>query len=336
MIRFVTAAVVLLTAVALAILAWPQLFGLASTTPAAQIVALRGLGVAVALVAMVGLALLAAIARPARRFLASIAVLLLAFAAVNAAVLATRGFGNLGFEIEGENDVTVLSWNTLGDAPGATVIAALALETDADIVSLPETTNELGVEIALAMQAAGRPMWVHTVAYDQVSKANSTTLLISVDLGEYTVDESIQTTAQLPTVLARPDDGTGPVILAVHALAPIPPMVPGWAQDLRNLAEACRGDNVILAGDFNATLDHFGGLGSSPEAALGDCLDAAQVTDNAAVGTWPTALPALVGAPIDHVMATPNWRVTGMRVIQSHDGYGTDHRPVVAQLSPAG
>jgi endonuclease/exonuclease/phosphatase (EEP) superfamily protein YafD len=336
MIRFVTAAVVLLTAVALAILAWPQLFGLATTTPAAQIVALRGLGVAVALVGMVGLALLAAIARPARRFLASIAVLLLAFAAVNAAVLATRGVGNLGFEIEGENDVTVLSWNTLGDAPGATVIAALALETDADIVSLPETTNELGVEIALAMQAAGRPMWVHTVAYDQVSKANSTTLLISVDLGEYTVDESVQTTAELPTVLARPDDGTGPVILAVHALAPIPPMVPGWQQDLLNLAEACRGDNVILAGDFNATLDHFGGLGSTPEAALGNCLDAAQVTDNAAVGTWPTALPALVGAPIDHVMATPNWRVTGMRVIQSHDGYGTDHRPVVAQLSPAG
>ena len=336
MIRFVTAAVVLLTAVALAILAWPQLFGLATTTPAAQIVALRGLGVAVALIAMVGLALLAAIARPARRFLASIAVLLLAFAAVNAAVLATRGFGNLGFEIEGANDVTVLSWNTLGDAPGATVIAALALETDADIVSLPETTNELGVEIALAMQAAGRPMWVHTVAYDQVSKANSTTLLISVDLGEYTVDESVQTTAELPTVLARPDDGTGPVILAVHALAPIPPMVPGWQQDLLNLAQACRGDNVILAGDFNATLDHFGGLGSSPEAALGDCLDAAQVTDNAAVGTWPTVLPALVGAPIDHVMATPNWQVTGMRVIQSHDGYGTDHRPVVAQLSPAG
>ena len=65
-------------------------------------------------------------------------------------------------------------------------------------------------------------------------------------------------------------------------------------------------------------------------------MDAASATDNAAVGTWPTALPALLGAPIDRVLATENWRVTGMRVIQSHDSHGSDHRPVLAQLTPAG
>ena len=54
------------------------------------------------------------------------------------------------------------------------------------------------------------------------------------------------------------------------------------------------------------------------------------------VGTWPVALPPLLGAPIDHVMSTDNWRVTGFRVIQSHDIYNSDHRPVLAQLSPAG
>ena len=31
-----------------------------------------------------------------------------------------------------------------------------------------------------------------------------------------------------------------------------------------------------------------------------------------------------------------NWRVSGMRVIASHDGYGSDHRPILVQLSPAG
>ena len=65
-------------------------------------------------------------------------------------------------------------------------------------------------------------------------------------------------------------------------------------------------------------------------------IDYLRGTDNAAVGTWPTMLPALIGAPIDHVLATPNWRVSGMRVIASHDGYGSDHRPILVQLSPAG
>ncbi len=335
MIRFISAAVVLLSAVALAILAWPQLFGFAHITPVAQIVALRGLAVAVALVGALAFTVIALIAQPVRRFLASLAVLLLVFAAINTAVLASRGFGNLGFETEGEGDITVLSWNTLGDAPAAASVAGLALDTGADVVALPETTNAMGLDIAALMQDAGRPMWVLTVAYDQVSKANSTTLLVSTDLGEYAVDESVRTTSVLPTVLARPVDGTGPTILAVHALAPIPPMLPGWQLDLASLAAACASGDVILAGDFNATLDHMSGLPRADGGTLGRCADAADATGNAAVGTWPTMLPPLLGAPIDHIMASPEWRVTGMRVIQSHDGLGSDHRPVLAQLSRA-
>jgi endonuclease/exonuclease/phosphatase (EEP) superfamily protein YafD len=55
----------------------------------------------------------------------------------------------------------------------------------------------------------------------------------------------------------------------------------------------------------------------------------------AAVGTWPTLLPPLLGAPIDPVLATPAWQPIGFRVIESADGAGSDHRPVVAQLRPA-
>jgi len=194
----------------------------------------------------------------------------------------------------------------------------------------------MGLDIAALMQDAGRPMWVLTVAYDQVSKANSTTLLVSTDLGEYAVDESVRTTEMLPTVLARPVDGTGPAILAVHTLAPLPPMLPQWQQDLASVAAACASGDVILAGDFNATLDHMSGLPHTEGGTLGRCADAADATGNAAVGTWPTMLPPLLGGAIDHIMASPEWRVTGMRVIQSHDGLGSDHRPVLAQLSRAG
>ena len=128
--------------------------------------------------------------------------------------------------------------------------------------------------------------------------------------------------------------GGGPTIMAVHLVAPIPGELQHWTEDLSWLASACSEPSTIIAGDFNSTVDHFSGLATSDGATLGDCVDAASVSDNAGVGTWPTALPALLGAPIDHVMATSNWTVTGMRVIENYDKHGSDHRPVLAQLTP--
>lgn len=332
--RTLAAVIIVLAAIVLTVLAWPQLFGLALAPVAAQVVSLRGLGLASALILALAFTLLALLSATARRFAASLAVVLLAFAAVNGAVLATRGFGDLAFESPTESSVTVLSWNTLGDAPGARVIAELAIENGADVVALPETTEATGTEAAALMAEAGMPMQVLTVAYDEVAKARSTTLLVSVALGEYGVTKDAVMTL-MPTVVAEPVDGNGPVLISVHTAAPIPPATILWQADLPRVAAACSGDNVIMAGDFNATLDHFGDLGA-PGATLGNCIDAALASDNAAVGTWPTALPALLGAPIDHVLATPNWRVSGMRIVQSHDGYGSDHRPILVQLSPAG
>lgn len=334
--RLLSALAIVGIAVALLVLAWPQLFGVARTLGVAQVVALRGSAVAVALVLVVALTIVALLAPAARSLFAGLAVVLLAFSAVNAAVLATRGFGNMGFEIANDATVRVLEWNTLGDAPGARVIAELALESDADVVALPETTRATAEEIAALMGAGGHPMQVLVVAYDEVSSARSTALLISNDLGDYDTDETATTTAVLPSVVATPADGSGPTLVAVHALAPLPPMMGQWESDLRWAALACSGDNVIMAGDFNATLDHLGGIQHAEAATLGNCMDAGLASDNAAVGTWPTALPALLGAPIDHVLATANWRVSGMRVIASHDGYGSDHRPILVQLSPAG
>ena len=334
--RFLAAAVLVLVAAALIVLLWPQLFGLATSPVVAQIVSLRGLAVAVGIVLVVALTLAALIAPSARRFAASLAIALLVFCLVNVAVLSTRGFGNQGFESSTDNDVTVLSWNTLGGEPGPTVIAQLALDTGAEVVALPETTRATGFEVQQLMLAAGYPMALFTTAYDEISEARSTTLLISADLGEYVADETLQTTAVLPSVVAYPVDGTGPLIIAVHAVAPIPGEMEHWRSDLQWLKTACAGGNIIMAGDFNSTLDHYSGLASTASATIGDCADAGLASDNAAVGTWPATLPPLLGSPIDHVMATPNWRVSGMRVVQSHDGYGSDHRPILVQLSPAG
>ena len=331
--RFLAAAFLVVAAAVLVVAAWPQLFGLATAPVVAQVVSLRGLAVAAALVLVVVFTLTALLARPMRRFAASLALILLAFGLVSTAVLATRGFGNQSFQTATASDVTVLAWNTLGDATGSEAIADLALETGAEIVVLPETTRATGEEVAAMMGDAGAPMQSFTTAYDEVSKARSTTVLISTALGEYIADKELRSTSVLPSVIASPLDGSGPRIIAVHAVAPIPGEMQHWREDLQWLKGACVGGNVIMAGDFNSTIDHYGGLGVDG-GTIGECRDAAVASDNAAIGSWPASLPALLGSPIDHVMATANWTVTGMRVIQSHDGFGSDHRPVLAQLSP--
>ena len=333
--RILAAAFLLALALAALIAAWPQLFGLQTLPIVAHAVSLRGLAIAVAVLGIVVLLLVSLAAPRARRFAASVALVFLVFALVSGAVVATRGIGDSSFTTKGETELTVLSWNTLGDAPGAEAIADLVVESHADIVVLPETSEEMGDLVASRLAAAGSPVSSLTLSYDRISKARSTTLLIGEQLGTYEFSLD-RTTSVLPTLVATPADGTGPTIIAVHSVAPVPGEFDHWSADLRWLRDACAGDNVIMAGDFNATLDHFAGLGNTGATTLGDCTDASLLSDNGAVGTWPTTLPALAGAPIDHVMQTANWKVSGMRVYESYDAFGSDHRPVVVQLSPAG
>lgn len=336
--RFFAAAIVVIVAAALLIAAWPQLFGLERQLGVAQVVSLRGLAALIAGVAVVALLLISLASRRMRRLTATLALLLLAFAGVSAAVLATRGSTPAGFPTKADADLTVLSWNTLGDAPGAAEIAKLALAQHADIVTLPETSVATAKAVKQLMKQAGSPMQVLHVSFDQIAKAHTTSLLISTDLGSYRLDDSHGSTKTLPSVVAVPVDGGGPTIVAAHAVAPVPGEMANWRQGLDWLSQRCgSGVDTILAGDFNSTLDHYAGLTAKTatgEGDLGACHDGARAEGSAGVGTWPTSLPAQLGAPIDHVMASQGWSFVGFRVIGSEDGAGSDHRPIVAQLRP--
>lgn len=334
--RLIAALLILGLALALLLAAWPQLLGLQYFPVVAQVVSLRA-AAAVGAVGLVIVILVLAIAiRPFRRLGASLAALLIVFVAVNAAVLADRGFDLTQLDEAQDGEITVLSWNTLGDATGSQAIADLAIETGADIVSLPETTNATAFEVAEIMREAGRPMWVNYLALDAISKARSTSLLTSADLGTYSRDSSRGTTSVVPSVIATPDDGTGPTIIAAHPVAPIPGYLDTWHDDLLWLKAACTGEDIIMAGDLNSTLDHYGPLANDADSSIGDCADAAKATGTAAIGTWPTRIPAVLGSPIDHIMATDNWKATSVEVIRDREGAGSDHRPIVARLTPVG
>jgi endonuclease/exonuclease/phosphatase (EEP) superfamily protein YafD len=336
--RVLSAALLVVFGVALLIAAWPQLLGIQREAGVVQVTTMRGLLTAIALLGAVLFLLVAAVGRTVRRFAGAVALLLLLFAGVQLAVLSTRGAGATEFAAKEAGDLTVLSWNTLGDQPPVPTMVELIVAEDADVVVLPETSEEYARALESSLGAAGIPMQVVPLSYDLISKARSTMVLVSDDLGEYVRDDSRGGTDTLPSVVAVPVDGSGPVIVGAHPVAPVPGEMTGWRQGLDWLAARCAGENVILAGDLNSTLDHYTGLDAASDASggLGGCRDGARLTGNAAVGSWPAVLPALLGAPIDHVMATPNWEFVGFRVITDQDDAGSDHRPVVAQLRPAG
>ncbi|QEO09636.1 endonuclease/exonuclease/phosphatase family protein [Protaetiibacter larvae] len=332
--RLLAAVVTLALAAVLLVACWPQLFGLERAPGVIHVVAMRGMVVLVAVLLAMLFTLIALLAARLRRFLAGLALLLLVFAVVSTGVLAVRGFGGDGFQTKAPADVVVLSWNTLGDAPGAEAIAELAIAQEADIVVLPETSHAAGEQVRQLLANAGRPMQLIDRQLDTISKARSTELLISEHLGVYVRDEAADSTPTLPSLVAVPVNGSGPTIVAAHPVSPMPGELRAWRDGLDWLAARCQDTaNVIMAGDLNSTLDHWASYGSS--TGLADCRDAARAAGGAAVGTWPAVLPPLLGAPIDHVLATEEWEIIGFRVIESADGAGSDHRPVVAQLRPA-
>lgn len=337
--RVIGVLVTVVFAAATAVLTFPAFFHLERTYPITQLVAMRGL-IVLGLAALTVLFLLLAVARPLRGFAMSMAIVAAIGSISSGVMLGVRGYGEDTLPEATDTSVRVMSWNTAGEATGAYRIAQTAVAMDADIVALPETTEDGGEQVAVEMRELGRPMWVHHVGYNAAESptpyAWETTLLISPDLGDYSVigssEDGSSNTTTLPSAVAMPVDGDGPIVVAVHAVAPRPGDMASWRSDLQWLADQCAADDVIMAGDFNATLDHMARLGVG-DADLGRCHDASRATGNGGIGTWPTDVPAPLGAPIDHVMATEVWQPAGSIVLSSLDGSGSDHRPLVVQYT---
>ncbi|GEK84898.1 endonuclease/exonuclease/phosphatase family protein [Microbacterium aerolatum] len=338
MFRLLGVLVTVLFAIASAVVVWPQFFQLEQTYPFAQLVAVRGLVLA-AFLAIALLSLLLLLARPLRGFAASILIVALLAAAATGAIGAMRGFGTGTLPEKTDASVRVLTWNTAGEAVAAETVADAVLAQQADVVTLPETAESVGERIAVMLREQGQPMWVHHVRFGDVEngpQAWETTILISPELGDYSViassEDGSSNTSSVPSAVVMPLSGTGPTIVAVHAVAPRIEAMEHWQSDLKWIADQCPEGDFILAGDFNATLDHMAGLGTGG-GDMGYCRDAASRTGTGVTGTWPASYPEILGAPIDHVMASQNWEPTGSLVL---DASGSDHRALVVQLDPTG
>ncbi len=115
-------------------------------------------------------------------------------------------------------------------------------------------------------------------------------------------------------------------VIAVHPYPPLRDRVGEWEGALESLPATGGGPPWVLAGDFNATLDHD---------ELRDVLDrgyrdAAEVVGRGLEPTWPASGYRSPPVTIDHVLADGRIGIAGYEVI---DLPGSDHRMVLAELA---
>lgn len=245
-----------------------------------------------------------------------------------------HGGGDGGGADLGDAHLTVLGWNTQGGGASAAQIAGVILDHGVDAAMLPETTPETASEVATLLAEAGHEYSWDVTDGDTNRGSTPTALIVVAELGEYHSDPEAGSTPRLPSGVWRPADASLPVFVAVHAAPPLPEMMDEWRGGLAWAAQQC-GPDVVMAGDFNSTLDHWADDDAERRGQLGACEDSAAAVGSGSVGTWPTGVPKLLGAPIDHVLTGANWETTSFAVLPDERAAHSDHRPVVADIARA-
>lgn len=306
--------------------------GLTTTAPFAHVLAFRGV-LGLASISLAVLLLLLAAPRPGGGRPGGAAIFLgltlLVTGLVHAGTVVSRGVQNEAPTAAHEADglVTVLALNTLDGAASPEDVAEVAAALGVDVLALPETPVESARLVAELLAERGTTMQVF--ADDHGRRHRATALLVSESLGRY---QQVENPGGEGMVRVESVDGSAPPLVAVHVRRPGQGTMSAWVHGLRTAVASCRETpGAVVAGDFNATLDH------GPMRSLGPCVDAAAAAGfhgSGAYGTWHTALPALMGAPIDHVLADGGyWSVAEATVAAIGS---SDHRAVLARLQPVG
>ena len=203
-------------------------------------------------------------------------------------------------------------------------VVALVRRLDVDVLSVQELTPRAEQGLRAAGIADLLP-WAHVLTARPGGMPSASgaiwTRLPAVVAGAVP-GEFEQPTAVIEAPGAQPIELT-----AVHTAPPAtsPRWVRAWTADLAALPAPDGGALRVLAGDFNATLDH---------AALRAVLrrgwaDAAQRAGRGLAWTWrPLRLP-WPRLTLDHVLIDPRISVAGVQLVHLA---GSDHRALVVDL----
>jgi endonuclease/exonuclease/phosphatase (EEP) superfamily protein YafD len=312
------AALVLTVAGAVALL--PDLLGLDIRTPFTQLIAFRQWELAAGLGVLLVLLVLVRFARRARPFLVPLSVGASAVLLVGGALVLPRVVADP--EPTTGTPLTVLSFNVYEGRADVTALAAAIAARRPDLVSLPEA----GPRFAAKLQPLVEPLGYRIqTSRSHGADVSSVTALVSTRLGD--VSFRVGDDARDFPYLEATGGALGPLrFVAFHAASPVPRRVGSWVDDLALLPQWCAaGTPAIVAGDFNATLDH-----SALRAGMAGCSDAADQRGDGLLPTWsPSRRSRFVGPQIDHVIMTPGIAAQTFEVL---DLPGSDHLPILSTL----
>jgi endonuclease/exonuclease/phosphatase (EEP) superfamily protein YafD len=303
--------------VGVGLLALPDLLRIDRVTPFAQVVSLRPY-------VLVGVALLvlvtAGFAWRFRQLVPAVAALLAVLVTGVAMTVPRTQAGPLPAT---GRPLTVLTFNALDGAADLDALAALIRTERPDVAALIEVSETYRDRLAPLVEPLGYRMVTATgTDMDGVTDVFGVTALVAGHLGEVT--SSVDRSTQFPIVEVSAA-GLGPTrFVAFHAVAPRLGDVAEWSSDVAKVARYCSGGPAIVAGDFNATLDH-----SVLREATTGCSDAAAQRGQGLLATWPTWLPAWFGPQLDHVFATDPIAAEDVAV---REVAGSDHRAVLVRL----
>ena len=243
-----------------------------------------------------------------------------ACALVLAVAIAPRVIPNRAPEDAPGVRLRVLSANVAGNPSTADGVRALIRRYRPDVLSVLELPPQVvrayssaGIDELLPHQVLEpRPGFIGTGLYSRIPLRAA---------------PEPETLFAIAAASAAPEGAAPLELYAVHVRAPTSPgHAARWRRDLRALPPTGEGGMRILAGDFNATLDHHELRGLLARGYR----DAAEQAGNGLHMTWSTkrSFPPTTVA-IDHVLADRRVRVASVRIVEIP---GSDHRGVLAEL----
>ncbi|TQM36367.1 endonuclease/exonuclease/phosphatase family protein [Pseudonocardia cypriaca] len=216
----------------------------------------------------------------------------------------------------------VLAFNTYEGDADVEQLVALIEEQRPDAAAIVEAGPDFAEKLEPLVEPLGYRL---RTAKDSGDDVEDVTAVVSDRLGDVDFEVGDDTSA-FPYV-----EVTGGALgelrfVAFHSIAPVPGYVPEWNSDLALVSRWCEGPTpTVVAGDFNATLDH-----SALRAGTAGCGDAAAQRGAGLVPTWgPTPGLRSIGPQIDHVFATDGITAETFDV---RDIEGSDHRAIMTTL----
>ncbi|KAA9375075.1 endonuclease/exonuclease/phosphatase family protein [Microbispora cellulosiformans] len=237
-----------------------------------------------------------------------------------AAVVLPRAVGSAPTATATGPTLRILTANLFYGVGDAEAVVGLVRRLDPDVLS----TQELTPQAVEALDAAGLGRLLPYRHLEDGPGASGSGLYSRHPLTRLP-DFAPEGSHRMPRARIALPSGPPVEIVDVHTLSPVEHDVALWAADLAALPSASPGVVRVLAGDFNASLDH---------AALRAVLargyaDAAGATGHGLAATWPAnrRFPALI--TIDHVLYDRRAAAVDAGV---HTVPESDHRAFFAEI----